>query len=106
MNAKRDPPSSAERQLADYEAVFDALAHASRRQILLVLRFRGDEMTAGEIAERFACSWPTTSRHLRLLETAGLVRAEKRGRERVYKLDRERLLTVTQRWFKAFDPGD
>lgn len=105
MSAKREPPSAAERQLADYEAVFDALAHASRRHILLVLRFRGGEMTAGEIAERFACSWPTTSRHLRVLESAGLVCVEKRGRERVYRLDRERLLKVTERWLKAFEPG-
>jgi DNA-binding transcriptional ArsR family regulator len=104
VSGKREPPSSAERQLADYEVVFDALAHASRRHILLVLRFRGGEMTAGEIAERFACSWPTTSRHLRLLESAGLVRVEKRGRERVYKLDRERLLRVAHSWFKAFEP--
>lgn len=39
-------------------------------------------MTAGEIAERFSCTWPTTSRHLRVLESAGLVRVEKRGRAR------------------------
>lgn len=103
MSDKRGGTSPAERQLADLEAVFDALAHASRRQILLVVRYRGGEMTAGEIADRFACSWPTTSRHLRVLEHAGLLRVEKRGRERVYKLDRERLVQVTSRWFKAFD---
>jgi DNA-binding transcriptional ArsR family regulator len=94
--------SAAERQLADVEAVFSALSHASRRHILLVLQFRGGEMTAGEIAERFACSWPTTTRHLRLLESAGLVRVEKRGRERLYKLERERLREVTTRWLGAF----
>jgi DNA-binding transcriptional ArsR family regulator len=97
--------SAAERQLADVEAVFAALAHASRRHILLVLQYRGGEMTAGEIADRFACSWPTTSRHLRVLESAALVHVEKRGRERVYKLDRERLLGLTSRWFTAFDKG-
>ena len=95
-------PSRAERELADLELVFDALAHASRRHILLVLRFRGGEMTAGEIADRFACSWPTTTRHLRVLERAGLVRAEKQGRERVYRLDNKRLLQVTGRWLKPF----
>ena len=87
----------------DAEAVFAALAHASRRQILLVLRFRGGEMTAGDIAGRFACSWPTTTRHLRVLEDAGLVRVEKRGRERVYRLDLERLRTVAGGWLNAFD---
>jgi DNA-binding transcriptional ArsR family regulator len=87
----------------DAEAVFAALAHASRRQILLVLHFRGGEMTAGDIAGRFACSWPTTTRHLRVLEDAGLVRVEKRGRERVYRLDRERLATVTGSWLEWFE---
>ncbi len=102
MSESRAPRSRAERELADTEAVFNALAHASRRHILLVLRFRGGELTAGEIAQRFGCSWPTTSRHLRVLEAAGLVRAEKRGRERVYRLDKERLLAVTAGWLKSF----
>ena len=60
-------------------------------------------MTAGAIAERFACSWPTTSRHLRVLERAGLVRVEKRGRERIYTLERARLLEVTREWLAWFD---
>jgi DNA-binding transcriptional ArsR family regulator len=55
-------------------------------------------MTAGEIAARFDCSWPTTSRHLRQLEQAGLVEAESRGRERVYTLNRERLQRVVGDW--------
>ena len=80
----------------------------SRRQILLVLLFRGGEMAAGDIADRFACAWPTTTRHLRVLEGAGLVRVEKRGRERVYRLDTSRLLGVTEdwlRWFRAASGG-
>ncbi len=68
------------------DAVFAALAHESRRQILLVLHFRGGRATAGEIAQRFACTWPTTTRHLKVLIDAGLVRVEKRGRERWYEL--------------------
>jgi DNA-binding transcriptional ArsR family regulator len=92
---------------ADAEAVFSALAHASRRQILLVLLFRGGEMAAGDIADRFACAWPTTTRHLRVLESAGLVRVEKRGRERVYRLYAGRLLAVTGDWLRWFgaEPG-
>ena len=82
--------------------MFFALAHASRRQVLLVLRFRGGEMTAGEIAERFSCTWPTTSRHLRVLEEAGLVGVERRGRERVYRLAGERL-DVLRRWLGWFE---
>jgi DNA-binding transcriptional ArsR family regulator len=102
VSKKPSGRSRAERELAELEAVFTALAHPSRRHILLVLRFRGGEMTAGEIADRFACSWPTTTRHLRLLEAAGLVCVEKRGRERMYRLDAARLLRVASGWLKAF----
>jgi DNA-binding transcriptional ArsR family regulator len=92
----------ARRELEEIDRVFAALAHASRRQILLALHFHGDEMTAGEIAARFECSWPTTSRHLSQLRDAGLVRVERRGRERVYALDRERLEGVAGGWLAHF----
>jgi len=59
-------------------------------------------MTAGDIAGRFACSWPTTTRHLKILQQAGLVRVEKRGRERVYRVDRELLLRVASGWLDVF----
>ncbi|HXG65008.1 MAG TPA: metalloregulator ArsR/SmtB family transcription factor [Blastocatellia bacterium] len=94
---------SARRELEDLEAVFSALAHPARRQILLALRFRGGEMTAGEIAERFSCSWPTTTRHLRVLESAGLVSVEKKGRERLYRLNADRLLGVVGKWLQWFE---
>jgi DNA-binding transcriptional ArsR family regulator len=93
------------KELAAVDAVFEALSHASRRHILLVLRFRGGEMSAGDIAARFSCSWPTTTRHLKVLEEAGLVRVEKRGRERIYKLDTPHLRRVTLGWLKWFKKG-
>jgi DNA-binding transcriptional ArsR family regulator len=96
--ARRDPA----RELRDTQRVFAALAHPSRRQILLVLRFHDGRMTAGEIARRFACSWPTTTRHLRQLEQAGLVTVEKAGRERLYRLDAERLQKVAGDWLGWF----
>src|SRR5690606_15427170 len=98
----------AERRLADLETVFAALAHEQRRHILLTLQFRGSEMTTGDIAKRFACSWPTTTRHLGVLRDAGLVTIEARGRERIYRLQGERLLGVVGdwlRWFEQSDPG-
>ena len=98
--------SRAVAELAQTESVFDALAHAQRRQILLVLRFRGGAMTAGEIADRFACSWPTTTRHLRILERAKLVRVKKRGRERVYRLDRKTLRGTVRKWMRWFEDSD
>lgn len=59
-------------------------------------------MTAGEIAARFECSWPTTTRHLRSLVDAGLIRVEPEGRRRIYSLDRERLRRVTGEWLANF----
>jgi DNA-binding transcriptional ArsR family regulator len=95
-------PRDGLRELADLDAVFAALAHAQRRRILLVLHLRGDSMTAGEIADRFDCTWPTTSRHLRQLEEAGLVTVEKSGRERIYRLERARLERVAAGWLTRF----
>ncbi|MCZ6463974.1 MAG: metalloregulator ArsR/SmtB family transcription factor [Proteobacteria bacterium] len=84
------------------ERVFRALAHPSRRHVLMVLRARGDRVSAGQIARRFSCSWPTTTRHLRVLEEAGLVRVHKQGRERFYQLEREHLQRVVGDWLEHF----
>jgi DNA-binding transcriptional ArsR family regulator len=91
-----------ERDLQDYEAVFRALAHRSRRHILVVINARGGAMTSGQIADRFSCSWPTTTRHLRVLEQAGLVVIEHRGRESMYRLDLPRLERVAGGWLGWF----
>jgi DNA-binding transcriptional ArsR family regulator len=98
------PMTRAEQELHDLDAVFAALAHPSRRQILLVLKLRGGAMTAGEIVERFSCKWPTTTRHLRALEDAGLITVRKEGRERLYQLNRTRLLDVVAGWLNWFGP--
>ncbi len=106
MPRRRRTKSDPAAELADVEAVFAALAHASRRHVLLVLHFRGGEMTAGEIAERFECTWPTTTRHLGVLRDAGLVSVAKRGRQRVYRLERERLRGVAGDWLDHFRTED
>jgi DNA-binding transcriptional ArsR family regulator len=62
-------------------------------------------MTAGEIAERFACTWPTTTRHLQVLESAGLVTVERSGRERLYCLQAPLLLNVARNWLRWFEEG-
>lgn len=82
-----------------------ALAHPARRQILLTIQLRGPS-TAGEIAGRFAHKWPTTTRHLRVLEDAGLLQQQKQGRTRVYSVDTARLGLVSE-WLTWFEPrGD
>jgi DNA-binding transcriptional ArsR family regulator len=90
------------RELDELDRVFSALAHHSRRTILLVLHLRGGEMTSGEIAGRFDHAWPTISRHLRILEQAGLVQVTLRGRERVYRLHTAPLYDVGDRWLHRF----
>src|SRR5687768_6936467 len=83
------------------QAICDALAHPARRQILLTVHFR-EEMSAGQIAGRFAHAWPTTTRHLRVLEKAGLLVHEKHGRARVYRVAREPLALLGE-WLAWFD---
>jgi DNA-binding transcriptional ArsR family regulator len=95
-------PRDVKKELDAVNAVFKGLDHPTRRQILMVMHFRGDAMTAGEIAERFSCRWPTVSRHMKVLEGAGLVRVEKAGRERLYRLD-SNALNIARLWFTAFD---
>lgn len=91
--------------MAALDAVVAALAHPARRQILLTIHFRG-AATAGEIAGRFAHKWPTTTRHLRVLEDAGLIKHQKQGRRRVYTVDRSRLALVSEwlQWFESPAP--
>ncbi len=95
--------SKAERELEEFDLVFSALAHEARRRILVVLLGRKGEMTAGKIVERFSCSWPTMTRHLKVLEDAGLIKVEKVGRERLYILDRKKMLEVVGNWTKWFE---
>ena len=92
------------RDLEHLERLFVALAHPQRRQMLLALHFRGGELTAGGLAQRFDCSWPTTTRHLAVLVESELVSVERRGRERIYRLERERLEAVRD-WLGWFATG-
>lgn len=96
------PTARGLQELEDHDVVFGALAHRTRRTILSILHARGGEMTSGAIAARFDCSWPTTTRHLRVLEDAGLVRVELDGRERIYRLDTQRLGNVAGEWIRRF----
>jgi len=84
-----------------YEAVFTALAHPARRRILLTMNFEGGSMSAGGIADMFEHAWPTTTRHLKVLESAGLLRQERQGRSRIYSIDRRRLDLVRE-WLEWF----
>jgi DNA-binding transcriptional ArsR family regulator len=86
--------------------VFGALAHATRRAILVQLAVLGGELPSGYLAKRFPHSWPTTTRHLNVLEEAGLVSVHRTGRTSLYRLERERLERVTGGWLRKLAPYD
>ena len=60
------------------DATFRALADPTRRAILA--RLANGEATAGELGKPFRVSAPAISRHLRVLEEAGLIERRKDGR--------------------------
>lgn len=74
------------------EKVFEALASAPRRKILAYLAEA--ELTAGEIALRFDMTKPSLSKHLRILENAGLIESERRGQYVWYRLVRDNLVNT------------
>jgi len=71
---------------------YKALADPTRRKILKLLR--DDDLPAGVIAEQFAMSWPSVSRHLAVLTAAGLVRATRRGQHLIYSLTTSVLMDI------------
>jgi ArsR family transcriptional regulator, arsenate/arsenite/antimonite-responsive transcriptional repressor len=95
--------SKAEQELEEFDKVFKALAHPSRRNILVVLVARKGRMTAGEIVNRFTHKWPTITRHLRQLEGAGLVSVHKISREQIYTLNKDKMVKVLANWLKWFN---
>lgn len=74
------------------ERVFEALASTTRRKILAYLS--ATSLTAGEIAGRFDMSKPSISKHLSILEGAGLIQSEKKGQFIHYSLVRESLVNT------------
>lgn len=71
------------------DKVFEALSSTVRRKILAYLS--STDLTAGEIADRFDISKPSISKHLALLEGAGLIASEKKGQYVHYRLVRDNL---------------
>ena len=71
------------------EKIFEALSSTIRRKILAYLS--ATSLTAGEIADRFDISKPSLSKHLGILENAGLIKGEKKGQYIHYSLVRESL---------------
>ena len=90
--------------LDEIESVFFALSHETRRHIVLLLGHSGGELPSGYLAKRFSHSWPTTTRHLNVLEQAGLVEVRRHGRSSHYRLNRERVARVLGGWIAKLEP--
>jgi DNA-binding transcriptional ArsR family regulator len=101
--APEEPALAVPPTLEETELVFAALSHASRRHILQLLSNMGDELPSGYLAQRFAHSWPTTTRHLSVLAAAGLVEVRREGRSSFYRIDRDRIRRVLGGWIAMLD---
>ena len=82
--------------------VFQALADPTRRQILQELK--GGELAAGDIAARFPISAPAVSRHLSILDVAGLVEARREGNRILYSLCADELAASLNDFMSAVCP--
>jgi DNA-binding transcriptional ArsR family regulator len=82
------------------DATFGALADPTRRAILARLA-QSPESSVGELARPFAISLPAISRHLRVLEGAGLVSREKDGRVHRCRLVAEPMETAAA-WIERY----
>ena len=69
--------------------------------MLLTIYFNGGSMAAGDIAAVFEHAWQTTTRHLQVLEAAGLLTHERQGRMRIYRIQPKRLELV-RNWLAHF----
>src|SRR3546814_12140976 len=76
-------------QPAPLDAVFHSLADPTRRAV--VTRLLQGEAPVKQLAQPFAIGLPAFLKHLAVLEGAGLIRSEKRGRVRTCRIDAERL---------------
>ena len=74
-----------ELQTPQLSSVFHALGDATRRQMLR--RLASGERTVGQLAEPFAISFQAASKHIKVLENAGLIRREVQGRTHLCRLE-------------------
>ncbi len=82
------------------ELVFQALAEPTRRELLKRLR-EAKALTLSELAAPLAMSRQAVTKHLGVLEAAGLVEVEWRGREKLHRLNAEPLKAV-DRWLAPY----
>lgn len=82
------------------DRVFSALANPTRRAMLRQLA--EGQQNVGELAEPFAMSFAGASKHLKVLEEAGLVRRRVQGREHIFRIEPQPLATA-EAWLRFYE---
>jgi DNA-binding transcriptional ArsR family regulator len=89
-----------ELEATQLNAIFHALGDATRRSMLRELA--AGERTVSELAEPFAISLAAASKHIKALESAGLIQREVRGRTHLCRLDPGPLASA-QEWLSFYE---
>ena len=79
---------------------FNAVAEPKRRQVLDVLGTQ--ELSVNELVERLGWNQPMVSKHLGVLKEVGLVSERRVGRQRLYRVNAERLKPIYD-WVAPFE---
>jgi DNA-binding transcriptional ArsR family regulator len=79
---------------------FNAIAEIKRRQVLDILA-RG-ERPVNDLVQSLGWPQPQVSKHLGVLKKVGLVSERRRGRQRVYRMNGEKLMPVHE-WVRTFE---
>ncbi|MEI9904409.1 MAG: metalloregulator ArsR/SmtB family transcription factor [Asticcacaulis sp.] len=86
----------------DGDAVFRALADASRRQLLDRLHTRSGQ-SLGELCGGLDMTRPAVAKHLRILEEANLVAVQWKGREKLHFINPVPINQIAERWIGKFE---
>ncbi len=89
-----------EHHASQLDIVFHALGDATRRRMLRELA--GGERSVGELAKPFDISLAAASKHIKALESAGLIRREIRGRTHLCRLE-PRPLAGAHEWLRFYE---
>jgi DNA-binding transcriptional ArsR family regulator len=79
---------------------FNAVAEPKRRRVLEVLGTQ--ELSVNELVERLGWNQPSVSKHLGVLKEVGLVSERRAGRQRLYRVNAERLKPIYD-WVAPFE---
>jgi DNA-binding transcriptional ArsR family regulator len=80
--------------------VFQAIADPTRRKLLELLA--EGPLSIASLSSHFTMSRTAVTKHLGILESAGLVSSQKAGREKLYRLEANPLQTLKQ-WLKFYE---